>query len=136
MTLEQVRLFLDSFKSQFWKGFAELHFFIAGKVQEAGGIQWGSVDRKQNLIRIEDVSIWGHNNKKFAQLKETPKNREQGWFASTDRWLTFLNIVGQIDQMSLASFFDNQQEKDWILFSRLRDGLSPTETLSTITIKH
>ena len=75
MTLEQVRLFLDSFESQFWKGFAELHFFIAGRVQEVGGIQWGSIDRKQNLIRIEDVSIWDYNNKKFAQLKEIPKKQ-------------------------------------------------------------
>ena len=76
MSLEDVRLFLDAFESSFWRDFAELHFFMAGRVQEAGGLQWSSVDFQRKLITVRDVSIWGEK-KKFTYLKEIPKNGEQ-----------------------------------------------------------
>ena len=77
MTLEQLQLFLNSFESQFWHDFAELHFFMAGRVQEVAGLQWCCVDIQKNLIKVEDVAIWGYNDKKFFRLKEVPKNGEQ-----------------------------------------------------------
>ena len=77
MTVEQVQLFLDSFEDQFWPDFAKIHFFMAGRAQEAGGLQWSGVDFKRRLIKVEDVSIWSLANKKFSNLKEIPKNGEQ-----------------------------------------------------------
>ena len=76
MTLEQVNLFLGSFESQFWRDFAEVHFYMAGRSQEVGGLQWESVDFKDGLIQVVDVAIWGEN-KRFTRLKEIPKNGEE-----------------------------------------------------------
>ena len=76
MAIEQVQLFLDSFDDLFWRDFAEFHFFMAGRAQEVGGLQWNSVDFKQNLVKVQDVSVWGEK-KKFTYLKEIPKNGEQ-----------------------------------------------------------
>ena len=77
MTPRQVKLFLDSFDDPFWRDFAELHFFMAGRAQEVGGLQWGSVDFERRILRVEDVSVWGRYDKNFAELKEVPKNGEQ-----------------------------------------------------------
>ena len=76
MTVEQIQQFLDCFDSRFWKDFAEIHFYMAGRSQEVGGLQWESIDFKRKLLRVNDVSIWGRN-KKFVTLKEIPKNGEQ-----------------------------------------------------------
>lgn len=73
MTLEQVTLFFNSFVNQFWRDFAEIHFFMAGRCQEVGGLQWESVDFKKGIIRISDVAIW-RGDKKFMKLKENTKN--------------------------------------------------------------
>ena len=76
MTLEQVKAFLNSFDSPFWRDFAELHFFMAARVQEVGGLQWDSVDFERNLMIVRDVSAWV-GDRKFTYLKEVPKNKEQ-----------------------------------------------------------
>ncbi|MBI2519459.1 MAG: tyrosine-type recombinase/integrase [Bdellovibrio sp.] len=76
MTIEQVRDFLNAFKDQFWRDFAELHFYMAGRVQELGGLQIENVDLKKGLVRVVDVAIWG-DSKRFSRLKETPKNGEE-----------------------------------------------------------
>ena len=76
MNLDQVRLFLDSFQEQLWRDFAELHFFMAGRVQEIGGLQFENVDLERAIIRVADVAIWGRD-KKFYCLKEIPKNSEE-----------------------------------------------------------
>ena len=76
MTLDQVQLFLDSFDSEFWRDFAQLHFFMAGRAQEIGGLQWESIDFVKGIIKVSDVSIWG-DDKRFSRLKEVPKNGDE-----------------------------------------------------------
>ena len=75
MTAEEVQLFLDSFEGQFWRDFAMIHFFMAGRAQEVGGLQWSNVDFQKGFIKVEDVSVWGEK-KRFTYLKEIPKNGE------------------------------------------------------------
>ena len=75
MNMEQIQQFLDSFNNSFWRDFAEMHFFMAGRVQEAAGIQWESVDLEKKILYVKDVLVWGQN-KKIAYLKEVPKNEE------------------------------------------------------------
>ena len=89
MTFEQVQLFLNSFDDPFWRDFAEFHFFMAGRAQEIGGLQWSSVDFKQNLIKVKDVSVWGEK-KKFTYLKEIPKNGEQRIVCLNNQMLNIL----------------------------------------------
>ncbi len=76
MSLEQVRLFFDAFDNQFWRDFAETHFYMAGRSQEVAGLQWESIDFEGGVIRVSDVAIWGEN-KRFTRLKEIPKNGEE-----------------------------------------------------------
>lgn len=52
MTLEQVKYFLDSFEDLFWRDFAEMHFFMAGRVQEVAGLQKENVDLDKGMIKI------------------------------------------------------------------------------------
>ena len=75
MTLEHMRSFLDAFDDPFWRDLATIHFYTVGRVQEVGGLQWGSIDFKRQLLRVNDVAIWD-NRKKFSRLKEMPKNEE------------------------------------------------------------
>ena len=89
MTIEQMQLFLDSFKSTFWRDFATIHFFMAGRAQEVGGLQWNCVDFQRKLIRIEDVCVWGEK-KKFTYLKEIPKNGEQRIVCLNEQMLDIL----------------------------------------------
>lgn len=76
MNMEQVQLFLNSFDDNFWRDFAEFHFYMAGRCQEVAGLQWENVDFKEGLIFVCDVAIWGES-KRFVRLKETPKNGEE-----------------------------------------------------------
>ena len=76
MTIEQVRDFLNAFTDQFWRDFAELHFYMAGRVQEVGGLQLENVDLKDGFLKVVDVAIWGES-KRFVRLKESPKNGEE-----------------------------------------------------------
>jgi len=76
MKMEQVQLFLNSFDCEFWRDFAELHFYMAGRCQEVAGLQWESVDFKEGFLYVCDVAIWGES-KRFVRLKETPKNGEE-----------------------------------------------------------
>lgn len=76
MTLENVQSFLDSFEDQFWRDFAEFHFYMAARVQEVAGVQIDSIDFNHELIRVVDVAIWA-DKKKFSRLKEIPKNGEE-----------------------------------------------------------
>ena len=75
MTVKQTQQFLNGFDSPFWRDFAEIHFFMAGRVQEVGGLQWDSVDLEKQILYVKDVLVWGRN-KKVSHLKEFPKNKE------------------------------------------------------------
>ena len=77
MAPEQVKLFLNSFSDPFWQDFAELHFFMAARVQEVGGLQWTCIDFQKEMLRVEDVAVWDRVDKKFNYLKEIPKNGER-----------------------------------------------------------
>lgn len=72
----QVRQFFDAFDSQFWKDFAEWHFYTDGRVQEVAGIQVESIKILEERAEIRDVAVWG-DDKKFSYLKEIPKNGEE-----------------------------------------------------------
>ena len=89
MTVEQMQLFLDSFKSLFWRDFATIHFFMAGRAQEVGGLQWSCVDFERKLIQVEDVCVWGEK-KSFTYLKEIPKNGEQRVVCLNEQMLNIL----------------------------------------------
>jgi integrase len=104
MTLEQVQLFLDSFEDQFWRDFAEIHFFMAGRSQEIGGMQWENVNFAKGLIRVSDVSIWGEN-KRFTRLKEIPKNGEERIVYLNTRMKTILMRRQQNKSNKLCPFF-------------------------------
>jgi integrase len=89
MNLKQVKLFLSSFRYDFWRDFAEFHFFLAGRCQEPGGLQWSNVDYENRTITITDVAIWG-NDKQFKRLKEKPKNGETRIVHINDRMMEIL----------------------------------------------
>ena len=76
MTLEQVQSFLASFDDLFWRDLPEIHFFMAARAQEIGGLQWKNVHLDSGLIKVADVSIW-ERQKKISALKEVPKNGEE-----------------------------------------------------------
>ncbi|MCP4912361.1 MAG: tyrosine-type recombinase/integrase [Oligoflexia bacterium] len=76
MTLEQVKLFFASFDDDFWRDFAEIHFYMAGRSQEIAGLQWENINFQKGLIRVCDVVIWGEH-KRFVRLKEIPKNGDE-----------------------------------------------------------
>ena len=90
MRPDQVQLFLNSFDDLFWKDFAELHFFMAGRAQEMGGLQWSSVDFERQVLRVEDVSVWSYFSRNFTELKEIPKNGEQRVVCLNKRMLNLL----------------------------------------------
>ena len=77
MSPQQVQFFLNSFEDPFWQDLAELHFFMAGRVQEVGGLQWNCVDFDKEILKVEDVSIWDYFSRNFTELKEIPKNGER-----------------------------------------------------------
>ena len=104
MTVEQVQLFLDSFKNEFWQDFARVHFFMAGRAQEIGGLQWSNVDFQQKLLRVEDVSVWG-NKKKFSHLKEVPKNGEERIVCLNKQMLDILLRRKKARSKTPCSFF-------------------------------
>lgn len=89
MDINQVKVFLSSFMSDFWRDFAEIHFFMAGRVQEPAGLQWKNVDFSRRIITVTDVAIWG-NDKKFLRLKEKPKNGETRVVHINNRMMTIL----------------------------------------------
>ncbi|MBG60085.1 MAG: hypothetical protein CMJ16_06470 [Peredibacter sp.] len=74
MTVEEVQLFFESFDCQFWRDFAEFHFYMAGRCQEPAGLQVENLFADH--LKVEDVAVWGED-KKFLRLKETPKNGEE-----------------------------------------------------------
>ncbi len=104
MTLEQIQLFLNSFKNQFWRDFAELHFYMAGRSQEVGGIQWESVKFEKGLVKISDVSIWGEN-KRFIRLKEVPKNGSERTVYLNKQMEAILKRRKQEASKELCTFF-------------------------------
>ena len=60
----------------FWYDFALTQFFLAGRVQEAAGLQKQSVDLKKRELIVKDVVVWDKRTKKFDYLKPQPKNGE------------------------------------------------------------
>ncbi|MCP4913600.1 MAG: phage integrase family protein [Oligoflexia bacterium] len=89
MTAEHVQLFFEAIESQFWKDFAEIHFYMAGRVQEPSGLQVENVDLKNRVLKVSDVTVWG-NDKQFLYLKEIPKNGEERLVHINDRMYEIL----------------------------------------------
>jgi site-specific recombinase XerD len=63
---------LDSF----WRDFAEMQFYMAGRVGETAGLQASSVDFDEEQVMVKHTVVWGYSDKKFDYLKEYPKNGE------------------------------------------------------------
>lgn len=61
---------------EFYRDFALVHFYIAGRVQEVAGIQWNNVNLKERSLLIKDVVVWSRYNRKFVELKSNTKNGE------------------------------------------------------------
>lgn len=59
MTISEVKKFFEAIEDEFWRDFAEIHFFMAGRVQEPAGLQVKSVDFKNRILSVCDVSVWG-----------------------------------------------------------------------------
>ncbi len=89
MTSEQVNLFFKFIEEDFWRDFAEIHFYMAGRVQEPAGLQMESVDLEKRVLKVSDVSVWG-DHKKFLYLKEIPKNGEERLVHINDRMYEIL----------------------------------------------
>lgn len=75
MTREQVLMFFKAFDSEFWRDYAEFHFYTTARVQEVGGLQRSNVFMEERKIEIVNVAVWEDRNK-FSYLKEIPKNGE------------------------------------------------------------
>ena len=72
MKPEDILKFFDALEG-IWKDLAIFQFFIAGRVQEAAGLQVSSVDFKERSILIKDVIVWDRG-KNFVELRSVPKN--------------------------------------------------------------
>ena len=112
MTPQQVRLFLNSFDDPFWQDFAELHFFMAGRAQEVGGLQWSSVDFERRILRVEDVSVWSYYDRNFSELKETPKMVSSEWFTSISECWSCSSVGGKTDQIWPVDLNESPQVRD------------------------
>lgn len=62
--------------SPFWRDFAECQFYMGARVSEVAGLQVDSVDMKEKEIKVQYVSVWSYETKKFDYLKECTKNGE------------------------------------------------------------
>jgi integrase len=89
MAPDQVTKFLDAFEDPFWKDFALLHFFMAGRVQEPGGLQVDNIDLEKRCLIVRDVAVYGHD-KRFFYLKEVPKNGEERLVHLNDTMVSIL----------------------------------------------
>lgn len=89
MTPEQVFSFFEAIDDDFWRDFAEIHFFMAGRVQEPAGLQWESIDFEKRLMVVTDVTVWGYD-KTFEYLKEKPKNGEERVVYLNDKMIEIL----------------------------------------------
>jgi integrase len=104
MSPEQVRSFFESFDDEFWKDFAQLHFFMAGRVQEPGGLQTRSIDFKNKVLVVDDVAVYGHN-KRFFYLKEEPKNGEERLVHLNRTMISILKRRVSDSRLKPCSFF-------------------------------
>ena len=104
MSLEHFLSFLDAFDDSFWRDFAKIHFFMAGRVQEVAGLQWSSIDFHREILSVRDVAIWG-DKKKFTRLKEIPKNREARVVHLNGQMLSILNNQWKNKSESPCGFF-------------------------------
>ncbi|MBK22464.1 MAG: hypothetical protein CME70_00545 [Halobacteriovorax sp.] len=89
LTLEQVMLFLDSFEVTIWRDIAKIQFYMAGRVQEAAGLQWRNVDLEKRCLTVSDVAVFGAE-KNFEYLKEIPKNGQERIVPITDEMFQVL----------------------------------------------
>lgn len=104
MSLEQITSFFASFDDEFWRSFAEFHFYMTGRCQEVAGLQWSSVDFKNGYIRVCDVAIW-RGDKKFMKLKESTKNGEERIVYLNKRMLSILKNRKSKQSNGHCSFF-------------------------------
>ena len=59
---------------------------------------------EQNLISVQDVSLWG-KNKKFTDLKEIPKNGEQRIVCLNEQMISILESQRRNRSMQPCNFF-------------------------------
>lgn len=85
MSPEQLVKLLSSFESEFWRDFAELHFFMAARVGEVAGLQRESILLNERTVIVQHVAVWSYKNKKFDYLKEYPKNGEISYTSMNDQ---------------------------------------------------
>lgn len=74
MKAENILRFFDALEG-IWKDLAIFQFFIAGRIQEAAGIQTSSVDFNNRSLLIKDVVVWDRS-KAFQELRNVTKNGE------------------------------------------------------------
>jgi integrase len=110
MSKDQVKCFFDSLEDEFWKDFACIHFFMAGRVQEPAGLQLENIDFRNRVLRISDVSVWGHD-KKFMYLKEVPKNGEDRLVSLNNTMINVLRRRVSDDRSEPCEFFRESDSK-------------------------
>ncbi len=91
MRPEDLIKFLNSFESEFWRDFAELHFFMAARVGEIAGLQRESIHLQERSVVVQHVAVWSYSNKKFDYLKEYPKNGEVSYTSMNDQMFVILS---------------------------------------------
>jgi hypothetical protein len=69
----------------FWRDFAEMQFYMAGRVGEAAGLQACSVDFQEEQVMVKHTVVWGYADKKFDYLKEYPKNGEVSYVSMNQK---------------------------------------------------
>lgn len=72
MEPEEVSTFFENL-IPFYRDYALVQFYIAGRVQEVAGIQVSSVDLKNRTLLVKDVVVWD-KKKRFQELKPHTKN--------------------------------------------------------------
>ena len=91
MRRHELRAFFDALgrDGELWRDLAETQFYFSGRIQEVGGLQWGSVDFEDGIIHIENVAVWGWN-RTLQYLKDCPKNGEDRCVPMTGRLRSIL----------------------------------------------
>ena len=73
-----------------WSDLAETQFYFSGRIQEAAGLQWDSVDFTDGIIFIDRVAVWSAVTKAFQYLKGCPKNKEDRLVPMTEKLRSIL----------------------------------------------
>ena len=88
MKAEDILKFFEALEGVY-KDLAIFQFFVAGRVQEAAGIQLSSIDFDERSILIKDVVVWDRA-KNFVELRSVPKNGDIRYVYMNDNLLEVL----------------------------------------------